>query len=84
MYSSGETEKAIRLFLGLLRGSTNEISMIATESLLSEGENIDKIYIDDFRDIFQVIRLAQESCSCSNISVSISLVLLERMLSLPT
>lgn len=60
MYSSGETEKAIRLFLGLLRGSTNEIAMTAPESFSSEGENIDRIYIDDFRDIFQVTRLAQE------------------------
>ena len=54
MYSSGETEKAIRLFLGLLRGSTHSIEIDTIENIPSEVENIDKIYLDDFKDIFQV------------------------------
>ena len=57
MYTSGETEKAIHHFLGLLTGSKIVHSIQDTTvygSKLLEDDGIDAVYLDDFRVAFQV------------------------------
>ena len=57
MYTVGETEKAIRLFLGLLRGSQASSSPYDANlndfHLQSEAER-DKAFLEDFRLAFEV------------------------------
>ncbi len=59
MYTTGETEKAMRYFLGLLKGSNHSVP--STEGQIAEVDlraqedvNLDKIYLEDFRVAFQV------------------------------
>ncbi len=59
MYTTGETEKAMRYFLGLLKGSNHSVP--STEGQRTEVDlraqedvNLDKIYLEDFRVAFQV------------------------------
>ncbi|THH11203.1 hypothetical protein EW145_g824 [Phellinidium pouzarii] len=55
MYTIGETEKAIRLFLGLLRGSPAPSSSydIAINDHQAQDVNADKAFLEDFRLAFQ-------------------------------
>ncbi|EJD04067.1 uncharacterized protein FOMMEDRAFT_106503 [Fomitiporia mediterranea MF3/22] len=57
MYTVGETETAVRLFLGLLRGSpTSSVSYdmsIADHVPLQEDTGVDKAFLEDFRLSFE-------------------------------
>lgn len=75
MYTIGETENAIRLFLGLLHGSAPSIlpydMAIQDRSTIEQmNENVDKVYLEDFRDSFQVTSLL---CHARYISFKLSL-----------
>ncbi|KLO17070.1 hypothetical protein SCHPADRAFT_959188 [Schizopora paradoxa] len=54
MYTTGETEKAMRYFLGLLKGSNHNVtSESQVADTAQEDANFDKIYLEDFRVAFQ-------------------------------
>ena len=63
MYTTGETEKAIRLFLGLLRGSSAPSASSASsasdiplgDQIQTDGSvDVDKVFLADFRQAFEV------------------------------
>ncbi|KAH8120206.1 ER-golgi trafficking TRAPP I complex 85 kDa subunit-domain-containing protein [Phellopilus nigrolimitatus] len=56
MYTTGETEKAMRLFLGLLRGSpslSSSYDIVSNGRQEQEDANVDKAFLEDFRLAFQ-------------------------------
>ena len=58
MYTVGETERAIRLFLGLLRRSRPHTSsydiVLSDHDDVYDGTDADKAFLEDFRLAFQV------------------------------
>lgn len=58
MYTVGETERAIRLFLGLLRRSRPHTSsydiILSDHDDVHDGTDADKAFLEDFRLAFQV------------------------------
>lgn len=62
MYNTGETEKAVRLFLGLLRGRSPfplsyELTVQGIDTVQQDEAKVDKVYLEDFRDALQVFLL---------------------------
>lgn len=76
MYSTGETEKAMRYFLGLLKGSNHRITVEGQMAdAAQEDVNYDKIYLEDFRVAFQVcFRLMHDTFVSSTYSSSLSIL----------
>lgn len=59
MYTTGETERAMRYFLGLLKGSNHSVPsgegpISEADPRVQEDVNFDRIYLEDFRVAFQV------------------------------
>ncbi|KAH9950452.1 ER-golgi trafficking TRAPP I complex 85 kDa subunit-domain-containing protein [Amylocystis lapponica] len=61
LYTTGDTEGAVRYFLGLLRCSVSHDQMQAGGNVLAEARQTDKVYLDDFRVALQHFKATERS-----------------------